>query len=107
MNELIELELYKIGYKFVNKSLPEKVHEALLTDSRFGSLEKSHEYSTRYKSLAKQPLAKNCLYKNSFLCKSMKMFQLLLFTTQDCDNIQHFIRKFKNTKFAIGHNINS
>ena len=106
VNELIELELCKIGYKFVNKLLPIKVHEALLTDSRLGSLEKSHEYSTRYKILAKQPLAKNRQYKDSFLCKSMKMFQPLLFITQDCDNIQHFIRKFKNTKFAIGHNIN-
>ena len=106
VNNLIELELCKIGYKFVNKLLPKKVHEALLTDSKSKSLEKSHDYSTRYKILTKQPVAKSRLYRDSFLCKSMKMYQPLLFITKNCDNIQHFIRKFKNVKFAIGNNIN-
>ena len=104
IKEMIDLELCQIGFKFLHGLLPKRVYRAILTDSRDNSLEKSHSYPTRSKNLLNAPLVKSWLYYNSFLCKSMKCLMPLLAITKICDNIQHFITKFKWVKFATGDN---
>ena len=46
IGQIIDLELSKIGYKFLKKELPIRIMESLSTDAKFKDLRKIHKYST-------------------------------------------------------------
>ena len=77
LNQLIELENTKLGYKLYHNTLPVRLAKQIKTDSMSTALSKTHKYNTRHKSLLNLPLATNKLYHNSYLCKSIKCFNSL------------------------------
>ena len=81
LNQLIELENMKLGYKLHHEILSSKLKEQVKTDSMNTALVKKHHYNTRQKSLLNLPMATNKLYHNSYLCKAIKCFNALPSTT--------------------------
>ena len=80
IQNLINLENYKFGYKLVNGLLPTSVQSCVVTDPQGKSLNHSHNYSTRNKGLPNLPKGKPTKYLNSILCQGPKKFAEL-----DCD----------------------
>ena len=56
--ELIKLQEIKIGYRLVNKLLPNKISQQLQSDSNNKSLIKLHSYNTRGKNIPNLPKVK-------------------------------------------------
>ena len=104
VEEIIELELAKIGFRLINKQLPKKILDTLSTDHNEKNLQKIHLYNTRQKNLQNLPKVKNSKYLSSFLCKSIKAIQPLLFITKNVDNLRVFVSKYKKHIFVPGHN---
>ena len=100
VQEIIKLELAKIGYKLLTKSLPSKIIETISMDQDLNQLQKNHRYGTRHKSMLNFPRVFNKKYRSSFLCKTLKEIQPLLSITKKSNNIAHFIRLYKNKLFA-------
>ena len=50
LNKLISLEQQKLGYRLVNKLLPENLENLLKTDHKGTHLDKKYKYNTRYKT---------------------------------------------------------
>ena len=91
INGLIKLENCKMGYKLINKQLPIKLTEALLTNQSNKTLVKAHHYSTRQKSTLNLPIGTCKLYKTSFLSTSIREFNTLSVVTQKLEKITSFI----------------
>ena len=78
INELIKLQEIKIGYRLLNKLLPNKISQQLQCDSNQKSLIKAHSYNTRRKNIPNLPKVTRMNYINSYLYQSIKQFMLLL-----------------------------
>ena len=105
INEIIDLELIKIGYRLLNKNLPKVLLETIETDHNNKSLQKNHCYAMRHRTAQNLPRVACSKYLNSFLCKSVKLIQPLLFITQQSTNLKDFIRCYKNHLFVTSNNI--
>ena len=92
LNQLIELENMKLGYKLHYNTLPTKLANHFKTDSRNMILTKKKRYNTRKKGLYNLPMATNKLYHNSYLCKSIKCFNSLPSTIRNISNYKTFVR---------------
>ena len=77
INDLIQLENYKIWYKHHNKQLPRNLQEVMRTDHENVNLLKTHRYSTRNKKEINLPRADTQTYRSSFLFKGLCKYQLL------------------------------
>ena len=55
VEQVIELELAKIGYHLLKGELPRKIIDTIETDSTCQSLKKNHRYSTRQKLIQNMP----------------------------------------------------
>ena len=59
IKELIKMQEIKVGYRLINKMLPNKISQQLQSDSKRKSLIKTHTYNTRgKKSLTSQKYLK-------------------------------------------------
>ena len=105
INEVIDLQLIKTGYRLLNKNLPKALLEILKTDHKNKSLQKNHCYATRHRNIQNLPRVSNDKYSNSFLCKSVKLIQPLLFITQQSTSLKYFVRRYNDSLFATGDNI--
>ena len=91
INELVNLEQNKLGYKMNNNLLPLNLANVLLTDQIGKSLKKQHRYSTRQKEHLNLPNHRSKLYNDSFLVQSIKSY----------NNLNADIKKLKTLyKFA-------
>ena len=90
IKEILLLENCKIGYKLLNKQLPETIQITLSTDHTTKSLTKSHMYNTRYKQKPNNPMVKGKHYKNSFLHACLNDLQPFMAITKKSRNIKHF-----------------
>ena len=97
INSLIKLENCKMGFKPINKQLPIKLTEALLTDQSNKTLVKTHHYPTRRKSTPNLPISTCKLYKTSFLSSCIREFNTLSVVTQKLEKISSFIANVKET----------
>ena len=95
IDEMISLENMKFGYKLVHQMLPQKIAEICYVDSKDQSLIKSHQYSTRNKSVPNLPRNMNKLYRESFLCKGPQSWLTLSVETREKYNLKTFIKKCK------------
>ena len=100
VQEIIKLELAKIGYKLLTKCLPSKIIETISMDQDSNPLQKSHCYGTRQKSMLNLPHVFNKKYRSSFFCKALKEIQPLLSITKELNSIAQFICLYKNKLFA-------
>ena len=94
IEELIRLENMKFAYKLVHQMLPQKIVEICYEDSKHQSLIKSHQYSTRNKSVPNLPVNMN-KYRESFLCKGPQSWLTLSVETREKYNLKMFIKKCK------------
>ena len=69
LDQLIDLENSKFGYKLAHGLLPCKIEEACLYDNNKKSLKKTHKYGTRNKTTPNVPNKMNKQYRASFLNK--------------------------------------
>ena len=74
---LIELELLKIGYKLHKGQLPTSVNKCLWEDSKQNSLVRKHRYPTRSKTDLYLPIYNNAKHSNSFLVRSISLYSKL------------------------------
>ena len=95
MPEMIKLSNWKLGYKFYNHQLPNKIELLLNTDKQNGSLQKTHRYETRNKKLLNQPLVTTKNYHTSFLCETLKQYQILPQEVRETKPIQRFTKRCK------------
>ena len=96
IEEMTRLENMKFHYKLVHQMLPQKIVEICYEDSKHQSLIKSHQYSTRNKSVPNLPVNMNKLYRESFLCKGPQSWLTLTVETREKHNLKSFIRKCKD-----------
>ena len=69
VNELIELENMKFGYKLKNNLLPTEISHCAKHDHKGNNLTKTHRYDTRNKDVPNIPTVKNRKYLSSIFCK--------------------------------------
>ena len=95
VKELIKLQEIKIGYRLINKQLPNKISQQLQCDSNNKSLTKTHSYNTRGKKIPNLPKVTRTSYINSYLYQSIRQFMLLPLTLQNMPNISSFITNYQ------------
>ena len=100
VQNIINMELAKIGYHLMKHELPDNLLSCFLHDSSNHDLQKIHRYGTHQKSLQNLLLVKNNKYKQSFLCKSIKAIQPLLVETHSLSNIHQLVSRYKQKIFA-------
>ena len=77
LDDVIDLELKKFGYKVYQNLLPTNLLHELKTDSCGHLLSKRHCYNTRNKKVLNLPRFNRKTYQNSFLVQSIKRFSVL------------------------------
>ena len=95
IKELIKLQEIKVGYRLINKMLPNKISQQMQSDSKRKSLIKTHTYNTRRKRIPNLPKATKMNYINSYLYQSIKQFMLLPLTLQKMPTLSLFITNYK------------
>ena len=95
IDKMIRLENMKFSYKLVHQMLPKRITEICCEDSKNQSLNKTHKYGTRNKSVPNLPKKMNKLYRNSFLCKGPQSWLTLSVETREANNLKSFIKKCK------------
>ena len=95
ISKLIQLENFKVWFKYYATLLPVRLHEMMAEDSKAKSITKKHKYNTRQKFELNLPYATG-LYKNSFFVKGLKEFTSLPTEIKSSKNVFRFVNKFKN-----------
>ena len=96
VSKMIHLELCKLGFKLINNMLLTPLIDALKTDHKHSSTEKTHPYETRNKSIPNLPKITNNRYRNSFLFKAVSEYFKLLSDIKQQRNFYSFVRKCKH-----------
>ena len=99
LDELIDLELKKLGYK-VFQLLPINLLNAIKTNSKGTSLEKKHNYNTRNKKEPNLLQFNKRNYQKGFLVQCLKNFSKLPKQTKEITNIRQFTKRIKKTYFG-------
>ena len=97
LDDVIDLELKKFGYKLYHNSLPGNLLQELRTDYDGCTLAKQHCYNTRNKKVLNLPRFNKKIYQNSFLVQSIKKFSELPIKLKNIPNIVQFTRQVKKT----------
>ena len=95
IKELIKMQEIKVGYRLINKMLPNKISQQMQSDSKRKSLIKTHTYNTRGKKIPNLPKVTKSNYINSYLYQSIKQFMLLPLTLQNMPTLSIFITNYK------------
>ena len=93
LNELLELELGKIVFKYVNKLLPEPLANIFETNNM------NHNYFTRYGNYPRIGKHSKLIYNKSFLCKGPSTWINLDESIRNSNNLKHFTHLFKKRLF--------
>ena len=93
IDNVVDLELCKLGFKLNNDMLPVNLLTSLKGDARSKTLEKKHNYNTRNKKELNLPMTDNSKYHNNFLVQAIKCYSALPQTLKDCTT---FLNKLKN-----------
>ena len=99
IDNVIDLELCKLGFKLNNDILPVNLSTSLKGNARGKTLEKKHNYNTRNKKELNLPMTDNSKYHNSFLFQSIKCYSALSQNLKDCTTYETFVYKLKNDYF--------
>ena len=97
VDELVNLEQKKLGYKLNNDLLPLNLAKVLLTDRIGKTLKKQHKYSTRQKDHPNLPSHHSRLYNDSFLVQSIKNYNNLNLDTKNLKPLHKFAATIKES----------
>ena len=92
IEDLINLDLAKLSYKFTNKLLPEPVSKL------FSENATHHDYQTRFGRFPMTELHKTAIYNNSFLRRSPLSFSLSNQSIRMSSNLKLFSKRYINIK---------
>ena len=95
LDDLVDLEQKKLGYKLNNNLLPPNLEKVLLTDHVGKTLKKQHKYNTRQKDNPNLPKHQSRLYSDSFLVRSIKNYSEVSATVKNSKNIHQFAQCIK------------
>ena len=95
IDQLVELEQCKLGYKLCNKMLPTVLTKLIKQDQHNKDMTKTHTYSTRQKYIPHRPRVKLSLYMKSFLYQSIVSFSNLLMELQRLPSLDNFTHRVK------------
>ena len=96
LSEQIKLQEIKVGYRLVNKLLPNKISQQILSDSNKKSLVKTHNYNTRSKMIPNLPKVTKTMYLNSYLYQCTKQFMLLPLKLRNKPTLSYFLTNYKH-----------
>ena len=97
VNQIIELELCKIGYKIKTGELPVNLLTAFKGDASGKSLAKSHNYNTRHKRELNLPKVSTKTYYKSFLFQGIKRHMNLTKELKSCGSCPIFVSNLKRS----------
>ena len=100
LDQLIELEQCKLGYKLCHQMLPNALTTLIKYDQHGKDMTKSHAYSTRQKSIPHRPNVKLNLYRNSFLYQTISRFSNLPIELQRLHSLPCFTNRVKKLLLA-------
>ena len=89
--EMIKLELLKLGHKVCRKNLPKPI----LHLYRKNGGQKMHRYPTHNKNIPNIQQQSGCTMGNSFLCRSIALYQKLPYKLKQLENLHHFTKDVK------------
>ena len=95
INQLTQIENFKIWKKLDMGELPANLSKTLTLDHNNKNLHKQHGYSTRNKMLPNLPHAQSQLYRKSILFQGLRDFQLLPATIRNEKKFKAFVHKCK------------
>ena len=95
LDQLIDLENKKLGYKISKKLLPKQMLEIINCDQNDHPLQKTHSYNTRKKKLPN--ICKSCTkcYQSSFPCNGIRALNKLNLHLLESSTIKCFMNKCK------------
>ena len=100
IEEIINLELLKIGHRLLLGTLPTNLDRVLKKDHLSNSLTKEHNYDTRHKRDLYLPKAKGKTYRDSFLYKCISGYNNLPRSLKSVKNLSVFVRLCKKELFG-------
>ena len=100
IEEIINLELLKIGHRLLLGTLPTNLDRILKKDHLSNSLTKEHNYDTRHKRDLYLPKAKGKTYRDSFLYKCISEYNNLPRSLKSIKNLSVFVRLCKKELFG-------
>ena len=98
IQQMIELEQCKMGYKLCHGLLPANLAKCMLCDHREVSVEKVHRYHTRNKRTPNLPTITGSKYRSSFLFTSIKEYSKLSLELKKSRTFTSYVRSLK-TKY--------
>ena len=96
LTEQIKQQEIKVGYRLVNKLLPNKISQQILSNSNKKSLVKTHSYNTRSKMIPNLPKVNKTMYLNSYLYQCIKQFMLLPLKLRNKPTLSSFLTNYKH-----------
>ena len=100
IEEIIKLELLKIGHQLSIGTLPINLSRDLKKDHLSNSLIKEHNYDTRHKHDLYLPKAKGKTYQDSFLYKCILEYNNLPKSLKSVKNLSMFVKLCKKELFG-------
>ena len=95
IDQLVELEQCKLGYKLCNQMLPTVLTKLTKQDLHNKDMTKTHTYPTRQKYIPHRPRVKLSLYMKSFLYQSIASFSNLPMELQRLPTLANFTHRVK------------
>ena len=95
--DMIQLEQCRLGYKLIHNQLPTKLASDMTVDHRSQSIQKTHRYQTRNKSIPNLPNVLNSKYRSSYLFQLIKYYATLEESVRQLPTLRMFTRKCKET----------
>ena len=96
INQQIQLENAKLWHRQQTDTLPSKLQSIMTLDHSNSDLHRQHRYSTRNKTLPRQPIARCHQYQNSLFVKGLADFATLPLELRRIKNRTTFISKVKD-----------
>ena len=95
VNQLIELEQSKMGYKLCKGLLPTATTQIMMSDADSRPMKKTHTYETRQKNVPNRPKVKSKIYMDSFLYRSISSYSNLSQKLREAPTLSNFVRLIK------------
>ena len=95
LEQVIDLELCKMGFKLQSSELPVNLLDTFKSDSKGDSLKKTHRYNTRQKNEPNLPSITSKKYHQSFLFQGIKRYSTLPVQNQKYHQYNKFISALK------------
>ena len=99
VQDLIQLENCKFGYKLLLYQLQEWIIELSQSDHSGKNLQKTHKYDTRLKKLLNKPKAQNKLYRSCIVYIGTESLNSIKLETRNMPNLHLFVAAYKKMIF--------